>query len=545
MECSKPGHATANRFRIDDLTLDFALKRVYRGRKTIDLPTLSFELLAELARAAPATLSCDALIERVWNGAVVNEETVTQRVRLLRRALGDGGRHPRYIVSDRGRGYRLASLPRPAGSIVRRHPVWLWATYAILTLLATGLVVVAAIQFRLPDTSPMAAAPKPGAEDLVAHGWTYFSRHQVKDNEIALELFRRALDHEPGNVRALAGLSMAHAQRAMKFNYPVSQAHEAERIARRALARDPDSLNARMALATALDATGRVPEAIEAYEKTLELGPEHAGVLSSVAYLYQVRGELTRGLEYALRARALDPDLPYVDLQIGQTLRILGFEAAGETYLLRADTLRPDNIFAAAERVRHLLATGRFREAEDVVREALVRDIRRPELHEYRGVLAMMRDDHEAASAAFRDALALDPESEQALTGALVIALRRGDDVADDYRERVRTTETAWSRGDRWPGLMFQLVQLHTAFGDLEAAQSALERLVDAGFRDAALFLAWPGLEPLRRQTYFQDSLERMNRAVLAEREEFLAAEWRPDQLFTASPPAARAARNP
>ena len=533
-----------NRIQVGDLTLDLAVKRVHRGRETIELPVLSFDLLAELARAAPASLSCDELIERVWNGAVVNEETVTQRVRLLRKALDDDGRRPRYVASDRGRGYRLAALPQPVPTSTARPSGWRWPAFTAVALVAAVLTGIFLIQSGTPRSNPPALA-EPGADELVARGWTYFDRHRAQDNEIALRLFRNALAQDPDNVKAMAGTSMVHAQRAMKFNYPVSEAVEAERIARRALVTDPGSFEARMALATALDAAGRVPDAIQAYESALALHPDHPGVLSSVAYLYHVSGALARGLHYALRARDADPDLPYVDLQIGQALRILGFEAAGEAYLVRADMLRPDNVFAAPERARFLLATGRFREAESVVTDAAARGVIRPELHEVRGVLALMRDDPATARSAFLAALALDGEAGQATTGLILTQKRLGQSSVEAYRQRVSGLEAAWADGDRWPWSMFELVQLHTAFGDLEAAERALSRFVDAGFRDTALLLAWPGLESLRHRPYFQAITQRINEAVREERRRFLAADWRPAGLISPEPSAARATRSP
>jgi TolB-like protein/DNA-binding winged helix-turn-helix (wHTH) protein/thioredoxin-like negative regulator of GroEL len=71
------------------------------------MPTLSFDLLVALVRAAPGLLTYDQLMERVWAGVVVNPETVTQRVKLVRDALGDDSHEPRYIARVRSRGYRI------------------------------------------------------------------------------------------------------------------------------------------------------------------------------------------------------------------------------------------------------------------------------------------------------------------------------------------------------------------------------------------------------------------------------------------------------
>ena len=71
--------------QIDDLTVDLARRKVYdRERKEIVLSALSFDTLRALIDAAPAALSADEIIERAWRGAIVSDDAVTQRIRLLR-----------------------------------------------------------------------------------------------------------------------------------------------------------------------------------------------------------------------------------------------------------------------------------------------------------------------------------------------------------------------------------------------------------------------------------------------------------------------------
>ena len=96
-------------YRVDDLNLDVARGCVSRGDVEITLSPLSFELLLALVRAAPEVLSHDDLINQVWPGIVVSPETVSQRVKLVRDALGDQATSPRYIAGIRGRGYRIVA----------------------------------------------------------------------------------------------------------------------------------------------------------------------------------------------------------------------------------------------------------------------------------------------------------------------------------------------------------------------------------------------------------------------------------------------------
>jgi TolB-like protein/DNA-binding winged helix-turn-helix (wHTH) protein/Tfp pilus assembly protein PilF len=100
-------------YQVDDLTIDLAPRRVRRAGTVIRLPALSFDLLVTLARAAPDLVSFDQLNERVWPGLVITPETIVQRVKLLRGALGDDPQALRYIEGVRGRGYRIVATVRP------------------------------------------------------------------------------------------------------------------------------------------------------------------------------------------------------------------------------------------------------------------------------------------------------------------------------------------------------------------------------------------------------------------------------------------------
>jgi TolB-like protein/DNA-binding winged helix-turn-helix (wHTH) protein/Flp pilus assembly protein TadD len=105
------------RFRIGDLEVDIGKAEVTRGGEKIALPKLSFDLLYALINAAPAIVTNEELLQQVWPGLMVSPESVAQRVKLLRSAIGDDSQQPRYILGVRGRGYRLIPTPeRLAGS---------------------------------------------------------------------------------------------------------------------------------------------------------------------------------------------------------------------------------------------------------------------------------------------------------------------------------------------------------------------------------------------------------------------------------------------
>ena len=94
-------------YLVGDLCVDVGQQRVTRADVEIPLPNLSLRFLVALIQGAPNVVSYDALMEQVWPGLVVSPETINKRANVLRDALGDDAREPRYVAGVRGRGYRL------------------------------------------------------------------------------------------------------------------------------------------------------------------------------------------------------------------------------------------------------------------------------------------------------------------------------------------------------------------------------------------------------------------------------------------------------
>jgi len=102
-------------WRAGDLLIDVGSATVKRNGEELQVTGLSFDLLVALVRAAPRLLSMDELIDAVWQGRVVSPETIVQRVKLLRDALGDDAAHPQYVGLVKRRGYKLLPAAEQLG----------------------------------------------------------------------------------------------------------------------------------------------------------------------------------------------------------------------------------------------------------------------------------------------------------------------------------------------------------------------------------------------------------------------------------------------
>lgn len=95
---------------IGELAVDTRARTVSRGNVAVDLAPLEFDLLWALVRRRGAVATRRELLAEVWGYAdSVISRTVDAHVALLRRKLEPEPAVPRYILTVRKTGYRLAS----------------------------------------------------------------------------------------------------------------------------------------------------------------------------------------------------------------------------------------------------------------------------------------------------------------------------------------------------------------------------------------------------------------------------------------------------
>ena len=105
--------------------LDVKKRRLWKGDQVVALTPKALETLLALVRLAGHVVDKDDLLKTVWPDTFVSEETLTQNISTLRKALGDTSERPEYIATVPRRGYQFigevtASLSAPACISMRR-----------------------------------------------------------------------------------------------------------------------------------------------------------------------------------------------------------------------------------------------------------------------------------------------------------------------------------------------------------------------------------------------------------------------------------------
>ncbi|HEL3778897.1 TPA: winged helix-turn-helix domain-containing protein [Stenotrophomonas maltophilia] len=471
--------------RLLDLDIDRPAQRVSRAGQVLPVSGLSWTLLDVLLAHGAEVVDFDTLAAQVWAPAVVGEDAVSQRVKLLRQALGDDSRRPRYIRSVRGRGYQLCAQPLPGtAQPARSH----WRGRAGWGLMAAVVLGVAATLVWWPRPTA------PGAAQTALQRADYYAGiGQASNNERAISLYRQALQVDPESAPARRGLSRALAAQGCLFNGSPAQVKEALALASEERRRAPRDAAAHALWGYAQDCLGDMPQAMAGYARALELDPADERSRASLAYLRQERGQLVTALRENLSLKAPER-VRFRDVQVARELELLGFTQAAAQRHARNFQLYPDNVFSNIAWPRSLYLAGTPQQARQALDEALARGTPHPQLLRLYGA--------QPAQAAW-------------------------------IGQRLQQLDA--SAGDGWSDTAVERALLLQAAGRTDAAVAALHQAVDDGFRDVAWLRATPLLVPLHGAPGWPALLQRIDTDITRQRAQVLAAAWRPEDLAALS----------
>ncbi|TPL46443.1 transcriptional regulator [Mesorhizobium sp. B2-4-6] len=163
--------------QIGSAVLDLDLGTLRRDGEIVPVRPKTFELLAFLARNPGRVLSKDELLQAVWPGITVSEDSLTQCIRDVRKSIGDEAQALIRTVPRRGYLF-LAADDQPA------------ATPAIVALTATRAAepMVAILPFRVDTADATAKTLFDGAVEEIINALSYFKTITVLARHSAFAL---------------------------------------------------------------------------------------------------------------------------------------------------------------------------------------------------------------------------------------------------------------------------------------------------------------------------------------------------------------------
>jgi len=326
------------------------------------------DLLCLLATTPGQVWSREQLMQALWPGVVVGEDSLARIVSKLRQALDDDAKAPRYIETIARRGYRWLAPPAeppPADARAqrmrggRRLALVAGVVLLSLTLVAAWLLLSRPSE---PAPPPASVGSLQGTAALLSRADDHYFQFSRGSNEAALELYQRVLGVDPDQPAAMAGLANALAQRAIRWPTPPgpdaveftrlgdalahghlaheparSQLRRARQLADAAVVRAPDSAGAYKALGLVASAQGQLEEGLAAHLRAVELDPDAWGAMINTADLLEQLGRPEQALPWFERAfDAMSRDYPRNPAQVRGWHEALGVLVA-DRYRARGD----------------------------------------------------------------------------------------------------------------------------------------------------------------------------------------------------------------
>jgi adenylate cyclase len=157
---------------------------------------------------------------------------------------------------------------------------------------------------QLPD--PTTKNPK--AYEYFLRGRGYAISGGERDRELAVEMFQKAVDLDPGFIRAWSHLAEECALNANFFSKDEKWRRLADRAADRAMQLAPDHAESFLVRGYAHLASERFAEAERDFQKALELDPTYGRAYYVLARAHHHQGNIERALENFDKATEYDPD---------------------------------------------------------------------------------------------------------------------------------------------------------------------------------------------------------------------------------------------
>ena len=315
----KSSPARDRRLRFGAFEADFDSHELLKSGRLVKLQRKPFQILELLLRVPGRFVSRAELTRELWPDSHVNfDRSLNTAVNALRNALGDSWRHPGYIETRPGQGYRF----------------------------------IAPVQEIIPDQAP--AVNQDAHQNCVKAGY-FLNKRTQEDLHKAIAYFQAALDDDAGFARAYAGLAETHCLLAqMNMASPVEAGSRSKELAATAVELEPNSAAARAAAAC----VKRFFEwdwlrAEEEFRRAIALDADCAAFHRAYGSFLSSIGNAQEALHELRLAQQLDPVSPVVNVEAAWALYVARDFAGAHEQCWKVLALEPS--FCAAQHVLGLV----------------------------------------------------------------------------------------------------------------------------------------------------------------------------------------------
>jgi DNA-binding winged helix-turn-helix (wHTH) protein/Tfp pilus assembly protein PilF len=337
--------------------------------QAVPLPTTAFDTLLYLVEHAGALVEKQALMQAVWPHVTVEENSLSQSISALRRALGEDRSQHRFIVTVPGRGYRFtAEVTRQGGDtpavppnpdVYQNYVAGWWAlTRPAGSNLADGLQHLE----RAVALDPNFALAHACIGDCYIMFGVHGHRRPLETIPKARAAVLRALEIDSG--LAEAHTTLGHIHMVFDFDHARARAKFAH-----ALELNPRCFVAYRGQGLLLLARGEFDAALAAFRQAQAIEPLALHINNNIGMVYFQSGRYAQAVEQYELTLKMEPGYDVARSILSHSLMRLGEIArASEMFAGRTDTTSRH----AVDRATLYALSGRAGEARAILQSLLL-----------------------------------------------------------------------------------------------------------------------------------------------------------------------------
>ncbi|GHG06083.1 winged helix-turn-helix domain-containing protein [Thalassotalea marina] len=359
----------------ENLSVDRVKRQVLKNNKEILLPELSYRLLLCLVQSAPEVVSQQVLLEQVWQGKIVSDDTIKKRVSRLREAIGLG---ETFIIAERGIGYRLGvsvtssttcSAQTQVQKSQKQNKSIQWLLPSIVLAAAVLLILINNYFVTDVDLAHDTMVNLESANHFDVS--MYMGLTDEKSLLTGVDKLQQQLDKTPKDIAILSTLSTIYLTRYQLHQPSVETLERALSYAETAVKFHAKQPWAHVVLAQAKLNQGKLTESIKHADIAISLASSWVDGYVIKANALRELGHINEAWQTITIAHDSQPENTKVQFEFAKVLRLKNMFSRSERILktlLVKDELKVFSQLALAELY---IATSRYEEADTLLNTLL------------------------------------------------------------------------------------------------------------------------------------------------------------------------------
>jgi TolB-like protein/tetratricopeptide (TPR) repeat protein len=389
--------------------------------------------------------------------------------------------------------------------------------FLIQTEVATRIAASLKTELSSKDKEKLKWNP---TRDVNAYGFylegrEHYNRYKPNENEKAIDLFKKALELDPGYALAYTGLADAFAQKQGLFGSGPAWYDSSIKMCNKAVALNPNLAEAYKSLGVVYAYKGKFHTAIEYYSKALELNPNFGAAINNIGSMYWWLGRYDEAYPWAVKSIQVDPARASGYQTLGLIYTGLALDSAAQKWYLTSIELQP--ILRREENlIKSYITVGNYQKARNYIQKILTESPDEIEIYDVAGLVEFFAGDLQKAKIYYDSAYSKNTAKKDHSSEYAYILLKNNKKKEAELilHNAISEAEEYIKDGNEEFNSPYVLAGAYAVLGNKDLAYKWLQQAVNYGWRQYEMTVHDPLFENIRNEDRFKNIINNIKHIV-------------------------------